>query len=39
MSEEILKEIYNFCEECPSHESCIEEGCILFRIEKILLNL
>lgn len=36
MTEEILTEITNFCEECPSHECCPEEECVLYRIEQIL---
>ena len=37
MKDKILKEIYNFCEECPSHECCPEEECVLYRIEEIVL--
>jgi len=36
MKEEILTEITDFCRECPSHENCPEEGCVLYRIEKII---
>lgn len=36
MKERILKEIANFCEECPSHENCPEDECVLYRIEKIV---
>jgi len=36
MREKILYEITNFCEECPSHDCCPEEECVLYRIEKIL---
>lgn len=36
MKEEVLIEVSEFCEECPSHECCPEEECILFRIEQIL---
>lgn len=38
MEDEILTEITNVCEECPKHESCPEENCILFRIEQIIEN-
>ncbi len=38
MKEEVLKEITDFCEECPSHECCPEEECVLYRIEQILLK-
>jgi hypothetical protein len=38
MKEKILIETTNFCEECPSHEYCPEEECILWRIEQILIN-
>lgn len=36
MEEKILLEITNHCEECPNHECCPEEECVLFRIEKIV---
>ena len=38
MDNKILLEIANFCETCPSHESCPEEECVLYRIEKIILK-
>jgi hypothetical protein len=38
MKDKILTEITNFCEECPSHECCPEEECVLYRIEQILLD-
>ena len=38
MIEKLLKEITDFCKECPSHECCPEEECILYRIEEITLN-
>ena len=38
MSEIILNEIYNYCEECPFHECCPEYECVLFRIENIIKN-
>lgn len=34
--EKILTEITMSCEDCPKRESCIEEDCVLFRIEQIL---
>lgn len=34
--QKILIEIADFCEECPSHENCPEEECILYRIESII---
>lgn len=39
MEEKILTEITDFCRECPSHEKCPEEDCILFRIEQIIENV
>lgn len=36
MNEEILTEITDFCSECPSHENCPEEECVLYRIEQII---
>lgn len=38
MDEEILTEITDFCETCPLHECCSEDECVLYRIEKLLLN-
>lgn len=38
MEDKILMEITNHCENCPKHECCPEEECILFRIEKIVEN-
>lgn len=38
MKNKILKEIHDFCEECPSHECCPEEECVLYKIEQIILN-
>ena len=38
MKEEILEEITEFCEECPSHENYPEEECVLFRIEQIITD-
>ena len=39
MKEEILTEITDFCRECPSHEDCPEEECVLYRIEQIIENV
>lgn len=36
MIDEILTEITDYCENCPYHEKCVEEECILFRIEQIV---
>jgi len=38
MIKKILLEIAKFCESCASHECCPEEDCVLFRIEKIILE-
>lgn len=38
MKDKILIEILNFCETCSSHEICSEEECVLYRIEKIVLE-
>lgn len=38
MKKKILTEIANFCMECNSHSCCPEEDCVLFRIEKIVLE-
>jgi len=38
MKNKILLEIANFCECCSSHECCPEDECVLFRIEKIILE-
>lgn len=36
MKEEILTEITDYCFNCPKHENCPEEDCVLYRIEKII---
>lgn len=36
MKNKVLLEITDFCFNCPIHEKCIEEKCVLFRIEKII---
>ena len=38
LNTKILKEITNFCIECSSHTCCPEEDCVLFRIEKLVVN-
>lgn len=34
--DEILTEITNFCETCPSKDCCPEDECVLFSIEKLI---
>ena len=34
--DKILNETTTFCESCPKRECCIEEECVIFRIEKIV---
>ena len=36
---EILEEIAEFCEECPSHENCPEEACVLYNIERKIISV
>ena len=36
MSDEIKLEIANQCEEYPINDKCVEEQCVLFRIEQII---
>ena len=38
MDNKILEEITNFCEECPSHDCCPEDDCVLWRIEQLITN-
>ena len=38
MEEKILNETTTYCETCPKRECCLEEDCILYRIEQILLK-
>lgn len=38
MEDKILNETTSFCNECPIKEHCIEEECVLFRIEQIVLE-
>lgn len=34
----VLTQINNFCEECSEKENCVEDECVLFRIENIILG-
>lgn len=36
MQEKVLEETTEVCLECPNREKCLEEACVLFRIEKII---
>ena len=36
--EQIMNEISEFCRECESCTNCPEEDCILFRIERIIVD-
>lgn len=38
MKDKILTEITDYCENCPKHECCPEEECVLFRIEQIVIK-
>lgn len=38
MEDKILNETTTFCESCNLKDCCIEEECILYRIEQIVLN-
>jgi hypothetical protein len=38
MKDKILDEITSFCEGCNSKDCCIENDCVLFRIEQIVLE-
>lgn len=38
MEDKILNETTTFCETCPKRECCPEEECVLYRIEKIVLD-
>lgn len=36
---QIINEIHNFCKnECGIRESCAEDECVLFRIEKLIVG-
>jgi hypothetical protein len=36
--DQIMNEITEFCRDCKSCECCPEEECILFRIERIIVD-
>lgn len=36
--EKILSEIVEFCEGCKNRECCLEEECVLYRIEQIMIS-
>lgn len=37
--QKILEEITNFCEQdCSEREQCIEEDCVLWRIEQLIIS-
>ena len=37
MENKILLEISNFCEnKCDENQNCVEENCVLFRIERLI---
>lgn len=38
MKNKIKNEISNFCKECISNNNCPESECILYRIEKLIIN-
>ena len=38
MKDEILFEISEYCQICPLCYKCIEEDCVLFRIEQLVLE-
>ena len=38
LENEILSEIYSYCENCKNRLSCVENECILFRIENLIIN-
>jgi len=33
-----LTEIMEFCESCKNRECCLEEECVLYRIEQIMIS-
>jgi hypothetical protein len=36
---EIINQIHNYCEnQCMIRESCVEDDCVLFRIEKLIIG-
>lgn len=38
MKNKIMIEITNCCENCNFHEKCLEEDCVLWEIEQIVIN-
>ena len=38
MKDDILFEISEYCQICPLCYKCIEEDCVLFRIEQLVLE-
>ena len=38
MTDKILTEITDTCENCPKHECCPEDDCVLYRIEQIVVE-
>ena len=39
MKSKIMNEIITFCEnECSERECCIEEDCVLYRIEQLVIK-
>lgn len=36
--DKIMNEITEFCRDCESCQNCPEEDCILFRIERIIVD-
>jgi hypothetical protein len=36
--EDILDEIYAVCEVCPNQLKCLEDGCILYRVEQLIIK-
>lgn len=38
LKNKIMLEIAKFCDTCGSHDCCPEDECILYRIEKLIIN-
>lgn len=38
LEDRIMKEVADFCRECPSNNCCPEDECVLWRIEQICLD-
>ena len=36
IEDKILNETTTYCESCPYKEKCVEEECVIYRIEKIV---